>query len=394
MDVNSANQFVSSGLDATHIKLVRSEDDLEDDSDFFHPDLCHQVFGESESIYGYRNLRLRIFYDANTFQSFVDFSFDDKIKAEKHTQPADDILEKLDRWLPDNFYKEKDQFVKYLNNRKLIKPFGQKIASYSLKTPTKKQYEVYYSTGKEAGFTALHERMETMIVWYIDAANYIDSEDEKWRFYVIYEKDESMSSTKYYAVGYCTVYEYFFYPVSQRYRISQFIVFPPYQNMGIGTELLRTVYKDLCNINNIFDITVEDPSDKFQIMRDFVDCTNCATLTRFQKPYIKGALSREAIDQARSKFKINEKQCRRVYEILRLMNTDEDKNEFMDYKLLVKSRLNAPFKKQQKHNTRLSKIMGNIPQVVPEQRLRALDKEFHNVLRQYRHIISRLSKTH
>lgn len=81
-------------------------------------------------------MRLRIFYDANTFQSFVDFSFDDKIKAEKHTQPADDILEKLDRWLPDNFYKEKDQFVKYLNNRKLIKPFGQKIASYSLKTPT------------------------------------------------------------------------------------------------------------------------------------------------------------------------------------------------------------------------------------------------------------------
>lgn len=97
--------------------------------------------------------------------------------------------------------------------------------------------------------------METLIVWYIDAANYIDIDDEKWRFFVLYEKISHDSSTVYYPVGYSTVYEYYCYPASRRYRISQFIVFSPYQNMGLGSELLKTLYSYLDTIENIHDIT-------------------------------------------------------------------------------------------------------------------------------------------
>ena len=49
-------------------------------------------------------------------------------------------------------------------------------------------------------------------------------------------------------------------------------------------------------------------------------------------------------NQARSKYKINKKQSRRVYEILRLKNTNtSDKAGYLNYRLDVKNRLNAPF---------------------------------------------------
>ena len=49
-------------------------------------------------------------------------------------------------------------------------------------------------------------------------------------------------------------------------------------------------------------------------------------------------------NQASSKFKINKKQARRVYEILRLKNTNtSDKTAYTSYRLDVKNRLNAPF---------------------------------------------------
>lgn len=48
--------------------------------------------------------------------------------------------------------------------------------------------------------------------------------------------------------------------------------------------------------------------------------------------------------EACNKFKINKKQARRVYEILRLKATNlSDKSAYLAYRLEVKNRLNAPF---------------------------------------------------
>lgn len=54
--------------------------------------------------------------------------------------------------------------------------------------------------------------------------------------------------------------------------------------------------------------------------------------------------NKEMAAQARSKLKINAKQSRRIYEILRLKNTDTtDAEQYQSYRLDVKNRLNAPF---------------------------------------------------
>lgn len=65
----------------------------------------------------------------------------------------------------------------------------------------------------------------------------------------------------------------------------------------------------------------------------------------------------EMLNQACKKFKINKKQVRRIYEILRLKNTNiTDKTAYLNYRLNVKNRLNAPFQVSSRFNCLLLKI--------------------------------------
>lgn len=43
----------------------------------------------------------------------------------------------------------------------------------------------------------------------------------------------------YATVGYTTVYLYYAYPDNVRPRISQMLVLPPFQKIGIGTKLIE-----------------------------------------------------------------------------------------------------------------------------------------------------------
>ena len=54
-------------------------------------------------------------------------------------------------------------------------------------------------------------------------------------------------------------------------RISQFIVLPPYQRLGIGSTLLENMYTYYLHDKMCIEITVEDPSDDFQQMKDALD---------------------------------------------------------------------------------------------------------------------------
>ena len=62
-------------------------------------------------------------------------------------------------------------------------------------------------------------------------------------------------TARYAFVGYTTVYEYYAYPQNKRPRISQILVLPPFQRMGIGAEMLQAVYKHYQCDNLVLDIT-------------------------------------------------------------------------------------------------------------------------------------------
>ena len=46
-------------------------------------------------------------------------------------------------------------------------------------------YEIYYSDIKTPGFKDYHKRLQPWIMFYIDAASYIDDDDDNWRFFLL-----------------------------------------------------------------------------------------------------------------------------------------------------------------------------------------------------------------
>uniref|UniRef100_H2ZHA7 Histone acetyltransferase type B catalytic subunit n=1 Tax=Ciona savignyi TaxID=51511 RepID=H2ZHA7_CIOSA len=245
---------------------------------------------------------------------------------------------------------------------------------------------------KNPGFREYHERIESFILWFIDAACFIDSDDDKWDFYITYEKNADSCGTTYSFVGYSTCYRFYAYPDKIRPRISQVLVLPPYQRQGHCTELIIAIYQQYVSRNDVSDITAEDPSENFQRVRDYIDATNCLKLPEFQSSKLDQAFSSEMRKVAREKYKINRRQARRVYEILRLRETPEsDDAAFTKYRLAVKARLNEPMK-----NEALRKKSHFLPASLSppkEERLLILQREFENCLSEYKKVVARIESS-
>lgn len=63
------------------------------------------------------------------------------------------------------------------------------------------------------------------------------------------------NETCYGIVGLSTVYEYYAYPENIRPRISQLLILPPFQNCGLATRLLQSIYKFYGSNKDVVDIT-------------------------------------------------------------------------------------------------------------------------------------------
>ena len=72
-----------------------------------------------------------------------------------------------------------------------------------------------------------------------------------------------------------------------------------------SAQLLQAVYDNLLLNPQILDITVEDPSDEFVALRDFVDCRNAMKMESFQPPKIHQPFSKELEELCRQKLKLH-----------------------------------------------------------------------------------------
>lgn len=55
-----------------------------------------------------------------------------------------------------------------------------------------------------------------------------------------YEKYKNKNGNWCYAsVGYSTIYKYYAYPNNTRARLSQILILPPFQRLGIGTKMIE-----------------------------------------------------------------------------------------------------------------------------------------------------------
>ncbi|KAJ8670297.1 hypothetical protein QAD02_001556 [Eretmocerus hayati] len=393
--------FIISSNDALEFKFIRSVEDLEDEDTTFKPEMSHQVFGENETIFGYKDLQIKLYYAAGCLETYLGLTYSEKVnKLVCEDLEPDEVLKKISAQLAPNPHENIDSFVQSLIKDKTFKPIGEMIYSFTVEDEDQiRTFEVYKANMECKGFREYHQRLQTFVLWYIDAANFIDIDDDQWDYFNMFERYQADdNSVRYATVGFATIYQYYAYPHHKRPRIAQVLILPPFQNMGLGSHLLRAIYREYLTREDVKDITVEDPSEDFQRLRDYVDAVNCSKLPSFSKENLMKGFNKTMVLEAREKFKINRKQSRRIYEILRLKSTDlSNKDEYREYRLNVKRRLNIPYKRLENDSQKLQSALqkneqqgGSITLPIQEQRIAQLEKEYQTLEEEYKKVIKRL----
>ncbi|XP_035779900.1 histone acetyltransferase type B catalytic subunit-like [Anopheles albimanus] len=369
-NLSSLKGYVSCALDCTRLRLVRNAEDMSNDEGCFKPEMAHQIFGESESIFGYRDLKIDVMAAAGPFDLYFDINYSKKVE-ELHTEglKADDVEKALADIVEDGcFYTNRDEFKRVLASKAdSFRPHGTKVDEFTAQTSPSasrtdgdqqqrpvRTFEVYLSSADDAEYMKFHSRLETFSFFFIDGFSRVEI-DPLWLFFTVYERysidnNNEASGIRYATIGYVAAYQYYAYPDKIRPRISQVLVLPPFQKLGIATRLIEhTIYEYFSKKENVSDITFEEPIEAIQHIRSVIDAKRCKTLPAFAKENLLAGFTKDMLREAKERFLINPKQCRVVYEILRLGCTDlDDEQQYRAYRIEVKKRLNMNYNKHRR----------------------------------------------
>uniref|UniRef100_A0A671Q9W4 Histone acetyltransferase type B catalytic subunit n=1 Tax=Sinocyclocheilus anshuiensis TaxID=1608454 RepID=A0A671Q9W4_9TELE len=386
--------------EAVCLKLVRFPEDIDDESTTFHPEFSHQLYGDDEVAFGYKGLQIQLYYSAGNLSTLF------KVKYTARVTDTFDCMEvqlvHLMSYTSISLTVLTYDFISLLEKEANFKPFGSLLHTYKVHNVEAGEdltYQIHKVDISCPGFREYHERLQTFLMWFIETASFIDVDDDRWDFFLVFEKYNKDGETLYATVGYMTVYNYYVYPDKTRPRVSQMLVLLPFQGEGHGAQLLETVHRYYCTSAKVQDITAEDPSENYVKMRDFVLVKLCLTLSSFSSEKLSQGFSEEMVSEAREKLKINKKHARRVYEILRLQNTDmSDEEKAREFRLEVKKRLYGPYRKNQRELTKMQKCLrpeelaSHISQMDTRLQHEELDKSYQDVLAEYRRVLERLAQ--
>ncbi|XP_055607695.1 histone acetyltransferase type B catalytic subunit-like [Uranotaenia lowii] len=403
--ISSLQNFVTNALDCTQFRMIRDDSDFEDDSIAFHPEMAHQIFGEQESIFGYRDLQIDVCFAAGPLDIYFNIKYGQKVEEfYQDGIKSDDVEKSLASLVEDGcYYTNLEEYKKVLKSKAgSFKPFGTKIDEFELSAGTsestgKRSFEVWMSDCNDKEFLKYHARLESFSFWFIDAFSRVEH-DPLWLFFIVYEKySNNNNETRYATAGYFTVYQYYSYPEFIRPRISQILVLPPFQKLGIASRLIEhTVHNYFVPMKNVADITYEEPTDIVQNIRCVVDAKRCMTLPAFADDKLSSGFSKAMLQEAKEKFKINPKQCRVVYEILRLRVTDtKNAAAYRAYRVEVKKRLNLNDSKHRRDLVRLQKRGVDVSgayKILPslEDRIEQLNAAYKEVEQVYYQVIKKI----
>ncbi|KAL1955856.1 hypothetical protein VTO42DRAFT_8014 [Malbranchea cinnamomea] len=286
--------------DAIHISLIQPGDGGLKAISSFQPQYTYPIFGDEETIFGYKGLLIKLRFAAHDLRSQVQISYDEKIQPVGRAA-ATDLNEALKPFLPEeSFGPEADFEQSVLNDpaAKDFKPPGILVHSYTRKD---RSYEIWAGSLADAEVRALLDRMQIFVSLFIEGGTPIETDDfkwtlQRWTVYFVYEKlvePPTPSASVYSFVGYATTYQVYFHDKSStkqqhqvsegpfpftesldvfelpsRLRIAQFLILPPHQECGHGTQLYRTIHRACMDDPAIYELTVEDPNEAFDALRD------------------------------------------------------------------------------------------------------------------------------
>ncbi|KAM3723642.1 Histone acetyltransferase type B catalytic subunit [Dirofilaria immitis] len=365
-----------------------------------HPEYVYQHFGENETIFGYKDLNITIYYTDASMYLYPEISYTAEITSFTAEFKADNIVQKLSEQLPveqmEMLCQTSAIFKSRLDDQSNFWPYGQLLSKFSAGN---RELQVWLVNESSPEFDAYLARVQTLALWYIEAAQYTDNDDPRWQHYFLYESFKKDNGVLRVALaGYASLVRFYNYPDKIRPRIAQILLLPHYHGAGIGAKFLKTIYNDLIQDPNVMDITAEVPAESFITTRDYVNCCNCSTLEEFHADNLKKGFTEEMKSAALLRFKINPKQARRVYEILRLHHIGIRDEEAMEkYRLDVKRRLEKPFKRSERDWRKLSSVLDEYEyaavlanQMSTEQKTAKLEQLYEEEIAGYRAVIKRL----
>ncbi|KAI0759471.1 acyl-CoA N-acyltransferase [Irpex lacteus] len=414
-----SSNWATDSNEALRISLVRAREEKEILSkneiyEEFRPTFTYPIYGEDEKVYGYKDLVIDLRFASGSLATYLNISFSAKLPP---PSPVDDVEATLAEFLPPGYTNDLDKFLQVVESDAIsFKPLGQKIHSYtrpsrsnaplgSSKASTDDiiEYEVYHSTWDTEGFREYHRKMQLFILLYIEGGSYIQEEEDTWEFMVLYEKRKRRSDPNvetYHFIGYSSLYPFYCFPEKVRLRLSQFVIVPPFQHAGHGSALYNAIYQYVLSKPHIAELTVEDPAEAFEDLRDRNDLRMLLGLEKFMDEGFGDAstaggpdrhgkgkgkrrqgkmgppVERGWAEKWRIELKIAGRQFSRLVEMLQLRALDEtDVLATKAYRLQVKERL---------YRFNFEVLM----QLEKEDRQQKLEETFQSVCEDYRRILA------
>lgn len=263
----------------------------------FHPRYTYPIFGEEERIFGYKGLEIDVRFAAHDLRPHVNVSYEKRFATVGGTS-AFDIHKALKEFLPAEAFITDAEYHRALiqdQTAQTFTPPGELITTYTRKGRT---FEIWAGSLLDPSVRMIVDRMQVFISFFIEAGTPINTRDfdwtlDRWRLYFVYEKvpPPTPSSSSYSFVGYSTTYRFFTIKptptplfssdtkqgsiapnsLPSRVRISQFLILQPYQQLGHGSAMYQTIYAEIMADPTVFELSVEDPSEEFDRLRDVND---------------------------------------------------------------------------------------------------------------------------
>ena len=194
-----------------------------------------------------------------------------------------------------------------------------------------KTLKVYKVCAASEKFHPHNAHLQALLKFYIESASAIPV-DEQWFYFLVY-MDNNL-------VGYATTFDEFMRVPKAPVTISQVLVLPPYQKLGIGSALLEIMYNHYLSISKCQVMVVEDPADDFQRMKDALDIKFIIRAGYFRSIRNLGLhdpsknldcesfkhcmLDHKEINEIRIKLKLKKENIQRCFELLQISCLDPD----------------------------------------------------------------------
>ncbi|CAK7272264.1 histone acetyltransferase 1 [Sporothrix epigloea] len=367
---HSYDEWMSNANEAVEISLVQRGPIGLRSIASFHPKFTYSIFGDEETIVGYQNLKISLRFNASDMRPNLHVSSSKKLRNAE-IEPTN-ILAVLKGYLPPVAFQNLSQFEAAIQQTPAADfiPPGEHIRTLM---GSDGRYEIWRGTLSDPAVLQLVNRIQIFVPFFIEGGTYIGKDEsdskDRWTVFFLYRTRQLPGSADLYEhefAGYATVYRFllpvgpatpprddrtsdtldtFQLPPSDeegrqktsfalaklpcRTRISQFIILPPFQGKGNAGRLYSTIYEEYRNEPQTIEITVEDPNEAFDDLRDIADLKYLTALSAFTNavrinnsvriprtgPSPRDIVDPTALDRLRHQTKIAPRQFHRVVEM-------------------------------------------------------------------------------